>query len=1041
MRLFVRHDRYERFVSCLVFLPRDRFHTQNRERIQEILREEFEADSVDFELRLSESVLVRIHYTVRVPPGQLPAHDARQIEARIVAATRAWNDELEDALVEEFGEEAGTGLFRRYGRSFPAGYRDDWLARSAVADVRRLEALSGDDGLGLSLYRPLEAPAGILRCKLYRRGERVSLSDVLPMFESMGLEVLDERPYRVAPREGPGAWIYDLGLHDPTVTEIDADAIRERFHDGFARVWHGDVEQDGFNGLIIRAGLDAREVTLLRAVARYVRQAGIAFSDSYMERTLMSHADVAASLVALFRARFDPAHERRDEAADKIAREIDAAIDSVASLDEDRILRSFYSVIGAMLRTNFFQPGAGRRAQAVPLVQAGPGARCRSSPRRGRVSRSSCTHPGWRACTCAAAASPAAACAGPIAARTSARRSSGLMKAQMVKNALIVPVGAKGGFVVKRPPAGREALLEEVVACYRTFISGLLDVTDTIADGAVVPPRDVVRHDGDDPYLVVAADKGTATFSDTANAIAQEYGFWLGDAFASGGSVGYDHKAMGITARSAWVSVARHFRELGIDIQSTEFTVAGIGDMSGDVFGNGMLLSPHIRLVGGVRPSPHLPRPGSGCGRRIRGATPAVRASALVLGGLRQVADLRGRRRVAAHRQVDPAVASGPERAGRRGRAAGAERAHPGDSARAGRPAVERWHRDVRQGHVGDACRRRRQGQRRGARRRVPAALPRRRRGRQPRLHAARAGRVRALRRRRQHGRDRQRGRRQLLRPRGEHQDPARLGGRGRRPDRQAAQRAAGRDDRGGGRARAARQLHPDPGAQPGACAGAGDARRPRPPDAQLRAGWAARPRARGAARRRDDRRAPHRRPRAGATRAGGDPRLQQDHALRGAAGLRPARGCRAGRRSRPLLPRAPAGALRRPHPAAPPAPRDRRHPRDERHGRPCRDHVRRSGCNEDTGAPPSDIARAYAVARDVFDVRSLWAEVEALDLQVAATTQIGMLLDSRRLVERATRWLLRSSSPAAGHRRRGGPLRRRRTGGRRDAAGRARAG
>jgi glutamate dehydrogenase len=597
VRLFVRHDRYERFVSCLVFLPRDRFHTQNRERVGEILREELQGDSVDWELRLSESVLVRIHYIVHVAPGDLPAYDAAKIEARIVEATRAWNDELEDALVEEFGEEAGTGLYRRYGRAFPAGYRDDWLARSAVADVRRIVELGDDDALALSVYRPLEAHAGTLRCKLYRRGERVSLSDVLPMFESMGLEVLDERPYRVAPREGSAAWIYDLGLHYDGAGEIEAETIRERFHEGFTRVWHGDVEQDGLNGLIIRAALDWREVTLLRAVARYVRQAGIAFSDSYMERTLMSHAHVAASLVALFKARFDPAQKRREQAAEKLAGEIEEAIDAVASLDEDRILRGFYSVIRAMLRTNFFQPAADGRPKPYLSFKLDPS----------QVPIVPLPRPRFEIFVHSPRVEGVHLRGGSVARgglRWSDRREDfrteilGLMKAQMVKNALIVPVGAKGGFVVKRPPVGREALLEEVVGCYRAFISGLLDVTDTIADGKVVPPRDVVRHDDDDPYLVVAADKGTATFSDTANAIAQEYGFWLGDAFASGGSVGYDHKAMGITARSAWVSVQRHFRELGIDVQSTDFSVAGIGDMSGDVFGNGMLLSEHIRLIG-----------------------------------------------------------------------------------------------------------------------------------------------------------------------------------------------------------------------------------------------------------------------------------------------------------------------------------------------------------------------------------------------------------------------------------------------------------
>jgi glutamate dehydrogenase len=596
VRLFIRRDAYERFVSCLVFLPRDRFHTRNRERIQEILAEAFDAETVDFELRLSESVLVRIHFTVRVRPGRLPAYDAAEIEARIVEATGAWTDELQEALLDEAGEEQGTALYRRYGDAFPIGYQEDWLARSAVADIRRIERLAEDEQLAVSLYRPLEAPAGSLRCKLYRRGEPATLSELLPMFESMGLQVRDERPYEIAPSDGPPTWIYDFGVEYAADGALDVDEVRERFQHTFVRVWTGEVERDGFNGLVLRAGLEWRDVTVLRAIARYLRQARTAFSDRYMEQALIAHPRVTAALVELFRARFDPRRDRSPEAADAIAREIEEAIDAIESLDEDRILRNFLAVVRAMLRTNHFQPGAGGPKPylsfkldptRVPLLPA-PRPRFEifvHSPRVEGVHLRG-----------------GAVARGGL--RWSDRREDfrtevlGLMKAQMVKNALIVPFGAKGGFVVKRPPPDREALADEVVACYRTFISGLLDLTDTVRDGRVTAPPDVVRHDGDDPYLVVAADKGTATFSDIANGIAQEYGFWLGDAFASGGSVGYDHKAMGITARSAWESVKRHFRELGSDTQNEDFTVVGVGDMSGDVFGNGMLLSPHIKLVG-----------------------------------------------------------------------------------------------------------------------------------------------------------------------------------------------------------------------------------------------------------------------------------------------------------------------------------------------------------------------------------------------------------------------------------------------------------
>src|SRR3954454_8848246 len=580
VRLFVRTDRYERFVSCLVFLPRDRFNTANRVKIAEILREGVGAETVDWGLRLTEWVLVRLHFTLRLAPGARASDDADEREPRSREAVRSWDDDLDAALVDELGEEVGTPLCRRYRDAFPPAYRDDMLARSAVADVQRIEGLS-EEGLDLSLYRPLEAPADVLRCKLYRRGERVSLSDVLPMFESLGLTVTDERPYRVTPKDAPPAWLFDFGLQ--ARGPVDADAIRDRFHEGFARVWAGEAELDGFNGLIIAAGLGWREVTMLRAVARYLRQAGIPFSDRYMEDTLLAHPGVASSLVALFKARFDPGGERAQ--AEAVADEIVAAIDAVDSLDEDRILRGFLSVVQAMLRTNYWLPGPKPYLSfkldphQVPLTPL-PRPRYEifvHSPRvegvhlrGGSVARGGL--------------------------RWSDRREDfrteilGLMKAQMVKNAVIVPVGAKGGFVVKRGG-------DSVVECYTTFLSGLLDITDTISGEDVVPPAHVVRADGDDPYLVVAADKGTATFSDIANGVSEKYGFWLGDAFASGGSVGYDHKAMGITARSAWVSVQRHFRELGVDVQAEDFTVCGVGDMSGDVFGNGMLLSEHIRLL------------------------------------------------------------------------------------------------------------------------------------------------------------------------------------------------------------------------------------------------------------------------------------------------------------------------------------------------------------------------------------------------------------------------------------------------------------
>jgi glutamate dehydrogenase len=599
LRLFVRRDRFGRFYSCLVFVPRDRFNTENRRRIEAILRDVTDAKSIDYTTRVSESVLVRLHYMAYTEPGHRPGVDERAVEVMLVAATRSWADDFEQALIEDQGEERGMELFRRYGDAFPTAYRADWVARSAIADIRHIEELPERQGLEISLYRPLEAGPGVMRAKLYRSGRPLALSDVLPLFENMGVQVADERPYAVRPRDGEGVWIYDFGLVRRGGGDPDADGVRAAFHEAFIQTWRGEIENDGYNRLVLGAGLTSRQVTMLRAVARYLRQTGMTFSDRYVEQVVVEHPQVAAMLVELFEARFDP--DRADETtAEAVTNRIEAAIDAVESLDQDQILRRFLDVVRAMLRTNFFQRGDDG-ATLKPYVsfkldpsQLGwlPDPRPAFeifvySPRTegvhlrgGRVARGGL--------------------------RWSDRREDfrtevlGLMKAQMVKNAVIVPVGAKGGFVVKRPPenADRDALREEVVTCYRTFIRGLLDVTDNIVDGEVTAPPHVVRYDGDDPYLVVAADKGTATFSDIANQVAGEYGFWLADAFASGGSSGYDHKKMGITAAGAWESVKRHFRELGRDVSSDEFTVLGIGDMSGDVFGNGMLLSRVIRLVG-----------------------------------------------------------------------------------------------------------------------------------------------------------------------------------------------------------------------------------------------------------------------------------------------------------------------------------------------------------------------------------------------------------------------------------------------------------
>jgi glutamate dehydrogenase len=589
VRVFIRRDPYGRFLTCLVYVPRDRFNTENRQRIEAILREAFDATSIDYTTRVSESVLVRLHYLVYTDPSRLRDFDPGELERRIVAATRSWADDLREALLEEHGEEGGGALFRRYGNAFPTAYRADWVARSALADVRRLERLDDADDLAINLYRPLEAREGTLRAKVYKRGPPLTLSDMLPLFENMGVEVADERPYGLRPEDAERAWIYDFGLTYRGRDELHTDEIRGAFEDAFLRAWRGAVENDGYNRLVLQAGLTWREIMVLRAIGRYLRQAGTRFSDRYVEQSMVDHPEIARLLIALFRARFDPRRDDREDAEDVVGR-ITKAIDAVESLEQDQILRTFLDVVRAMLRTNYFQSNAQGAPKSHFAFKLDPV----------QLPWLPLPRPQFEIFVYSPRTEGVHLRGGKVARggiRWSDRREDfrtevlGLMKAQMVKNAVIVPVGAKGGFVRKWPD-------EEVVECYRTFIRGLLDLTDNIEGGEIVPPPEVVRYDDDDPYLVVAADKGTATFSDVANGISSEYRFWLGDAFASGGATGYDHKRMGITARGAWESVKRHFRELGHNVEEQDLTVVGIGDMSGDVFGNGMLLSRHIRLVG-----------------------------------------------------------------------------------------------------------------------------------------------------------------------------------------------------------------------------------------------------------------------------------------------------------------------------------------------------------------------------------------------------------------------------------------------------------
>jgi glutamate dehydrogenase len=595
-RLFLRHDLYERFVSCLIYAPRERYTTELRRKWQAILVDAFRGTGSEFAVLLSESALVRVLVTVRTQPGRIPAYDAEELERRLAAASRRWEDDLADALDRAHGEGRGAPLYHRYAAAFPAAYREDFPARSAVPDIALAESALESGRAAISLYRPVDAAPTALRFKLAHRGGPVPLSHALPMLERMGLTVIEERPYRLSPAGSERVWLHDYGLELPDAA-IDFDDVRGIFEDAFLQVFEGAVESDGFNRLVLAARLSADEVVVLRAYGKYLRQLGFPLSQSFVEQTLARHPGVARMLVAMFRARLDPETASAETAA-RQANAIRGALERVTNLSEDRVLRQYLALIEATLRTSFWRSDAQGRRRTYVSFKLDP-AKVPGMPRPAPMFEIWVYSPRFEGIHLR----------GGKVSRGGLRWSDrpedfrtevlGLVKAQMVKNTVIVPVGSKGGFVLKRAPspAEREAYLKEGVACYQDYLRALLDLTDNRSGGAIVPPPGVARHDPDDPYLVVAADKGTASFSDYANAVSAEYGFWLGDAFASGGSAGYDHKRMGITARGAWEAVKRHFREMGVDTQAQDFTVVGIGDMSGDVFGNGMLCSPHIRLI------------------------------------------------------------------------------------------------------------------------------------------------------------------------------------------------------------------------------------------------------------------------------------------------------------------------------------------------------------------------------------------------------------------------------------------------------------
>jgi glutamate dehydrogenase len=607
--VFARIHLNRDFVSVLVYFPADRFGPETRRRVVGVINRHWPGEIIGRDDRIVELSLARMQFLIALRPGVAPpSPDRPTVEHEVAKVTRRWSDDLSDLLTLACGEDAGTRLLRTYAPALPEAYKEDFPAATAVRDLLRLEELPAEDGLGFELYVPAHDDAADRRLKVYRTGQSISLARALPIFTQMGIEVLDERPYLIELADRSDVWIYDFGLRLPAGIDFD-DERAGHVVDALRLLWRGQIEQDGFNALVVRTGMTWWQANVLRAYAKYLRQAGTTFSQGYIEQALVDNPTIATALVELFESRFDPKREGQPPLAAgavSLVDTIEARLAEVASLDQDRILRSLLGLVRATLRTNAYRTdpdadGNRRTALAVKLdpqqIPDLPEPRPRYeiwvySPRVEGV------HLRF----------------GPVARgglRWSERREDfrteilGLVKAQMVKNAVIVPTGAKGGFVAKQQPdsvTDRDAWMAEGIACYRTFISCLLDLTDNYVTGTdgiqrIAAPPETRCYDGEDPYLVVAADKGTAKFSDIANDIAMDYGFWLGDAFASGGSVGYDHKAMGITARGAWESVKYHFRERGLDTQTEDFTVVGIGDMSGDVFGNGMLLSERIRLV------------------------------------------------------------------------------------------------------------------------------------------------------------------------------------------------------------------------------------------------------------------------------------------------------------------------------------------------------------------------------------------------------------------------------------------------------------
>ncbi len=600
VRFFLRRDTFRRFYSCIVYIPREKYSTAIRGRVESILMEAFGGNSVDSSVQITDAPLARVHLIVRTAPGERPKISIRDIEQEIADAVVSWKDKLRRELTDKYDQDVGLSLFRKYGEIFPAAYEEEIAPHIACLDVRRIDRmLDQGESKSFLLYNPASSAEIHMHFKTFQRDHPFFLSTALPILEDMGTDVHSERPYRLNIKGVGEFWIQDFVLHYSDAANLEIASVAARFQDCFQHVHSGEAENDGFNRLILTAGLDWRQTSLIRCYAKYLAQLGIPFGQDYMEDVLAVYSDLAKNLVAQFELQFDPSikKQKRERELRALKRTISRGVAGAKNLDEDRILSAFSGALSATLRTNYYQRDESGEAKPYISIKLDPQ----------QLPEVPLPKPKFEIFVYSPSVEAVHLRGGDIARgglRWSDRRADfrtevlGLMKAQVVKNTVIVPTGAKGGFVPKHLPDGdREAIMAEGIRCYKTFIRGLLDLTDNVVDGKIVKPDKVVRRDGDDPYLVVAADKGTATFSDIANGLSAEYDFWLDDAFASGGSAGYDHKKMGITARGAWEAVRRHFREQGVNVQTDPFTVVGIGDMSGDVFGNGMLLSKKIRLV------------------------------------------------------------------------------------------------------------------------------------------------------------------------------------------------------------------------------------------------------------------------------------------------------------------------------------------------------------------------------------------------------------------------------------------------------------